>query len=93
MRWIRHPLFAALLALSIVQTCAPIAGQKFSRGIVYHHLLDGAIALSVITAIVVTCHQALYRRFTTISLIGFYVGVALLVAFDVWIERLIGASC
>jgi len=79
--------------VAVLQTAIPIVVQKLTRAIVYHELFRATIAACVLAAIVVALCQALRPRFGTAAMIIFYIGLALLVAFDIWIEFAIGASC
>ncbi len=85
-------LAIAFVVLAVLQTAAPIVIQKATRAIVYHDVLHAAIASCVVAAIVVAVCQAIHRPFSAVAMIVFYIGLALLVAFDIWIERAIEAT-
>ena len=86
-------LAITFVILALMQTAVPIVVQKSSDAPVYHDLFHGAIASCVVTAIVVAFCQAMRRPFSAVTLVVFYVGLALLIAFDIWIECAIDASC
>jgi hypothetical protein len=83
----------AFVAFAVLQTVLPIIVQKMTRAIVYSHVLHGAIAACMGIAIVVGLLQAMHRSFSSVAIVLFYIGLALLGAFDIWINRAIEASC
>ena len=86
-------LAIAFVVIAALQTAVPIVIQKTTHVIVYSQVLHGAIALCVVAVIVVALCQAIHRPFSAVAIIVFYIGLALLVAFDIWIERAVQASC
>ena len=86
-------LAIAFVVLAVLQTAAPTVIQKASHAIVYHDVLHGAIALCVVAAIVVAVCQTMHRPFGAVAMIVFYIGLASLVAYDIWIERAVEATC
>ena len=86
-------LAVTFVVLAVLQTATPIIAQKLTRAIVFRHFLHGAIVSCVVTAIMVALYQVLHRRFGTGAMVAFYIGLALLVIFDILIERAIDASC
>ena len=81
------------VVLAVLQSAVPIVVQKVTHAIVYPHVLHAAIASCVVAAIVVALWQAMHRPFSSVAMIVFYIGLASLVAFDIWIKRAIEASC
>ena len=89
-----HQLLLSLfIATTALQTGAPIFIQKLSRSIVYHDLLYGSMVLCALVGIGVALAQLVRQYFSMKALAAFYAALASLVAFDVWLEQLIAASC
>ncbi|MGD0900922.1 MAG: hypothetical protein ABR915_24075 [Thermoguttaceae bacterium] len=86
-------LAMTFLVLAVLQTAVPILAQKLTRAIVFRHFLHVAIVSCVVTAIVVTLYQVMHRRFGAGAMVAFYIGSALLIVFDILMERAIDASC
>jgi hypothetical protein len=86
-------LGVAFAILAVVQTAIPIVVQKMSYAVVFREYLHGSIALCVIVGTALALFQIVNRRFSIIGLALFSIGVTLLVAFDVWIEEAVDASC
>ena len=86
-------LASSFAVLAVLQTAVPMIVQKMTAAIIYHHLFHGAIASCVLAAIVVAIYQVSRRRFDASAMILVYIGLVLLVAFDICIERAIDASC
>ncbi len=86
-------LAIAFVVFAVLQTAAPMVIQKATRAIVYDDVLHGAVASCVVAAIVGASCQATRRQFSTVTMIFFYIGLALLAAFDIWIEGVIAATC
>jgi hypothetical protein len=85
-------LATLFIVVAVVQTGAPVVIQKLTQAIVFRHLLHGAIVLCVAVGAGVWLLQVLHRSFSKAALAAFYIGVALLVIFDILIERVIDAS-
>jgi len=85
-------LLITFIVLAIGQTAFPILAQRMSQAIVYHGYFRAAIAACVATAVAVTVYQTVQRRFGAGSIIAFYGGLGLLVAYDIWIEGVVEAS-